>query len=815
MRLLTTTFLARLGGFFALVMLNCTPCSHASIRDCALVLTGATDIAGMDHVISEVEAAGGHATHVFPFGAFIAELPVGRTVRVSPPARIARGIISASSADRSAAMAISAWNGALRAEADVHQRPRGAPLVNDALLPVSDRVADPSSPQSSAPDYWATSYFMIGKVAVGVVLPESEDGDENWTLDRQNQVLTQVVLAMDWWCQKGGPAAKLTFCYDVNFSVPCGYEPITISSGAHYLWLKNVLQEMGYDCVYAIDGVREYVNNIRASFGADWGFAIFVADSLEDDDGRFPDDVFAFAYTGGPYMVMTYDNNDWGIEQMHYVASHEAGHIFYAADEYCNPSFFCCDFGNYGYLNTCNCNCEHENPSSVPCIMRHNDDAACQYTCWHVGWRDSDGDGILDPVDTTPEISSASYETDGQGNITYTGCARDVPYPATNAVTINDISAVEYRVNGDEWRQASAVDGSFNSDVEDFIFTVSPPPASPTLEIRATNTVGNYSPYVLLGPGDTTPPTTPRVSVAPFVASLTQIEAWWSAEDPESGISAYQYCVGTVPKGTDTLNWASAGTSTHALITGLNLTRGVKYYVSVKAKNANGLWSDAGTSNGVMVVDTLGAAGARSSPDGMLVGLESVVVSAGTNQFGNLFYVQSADRTAGIEVVPAPGVQVMYGSIINLSGYTGTVSFERRIAQPITLSVISTGGEARPLLMTNQAIGGGDFNIYTNGVDGGGGLNNIGLLVCTTGKVTYVDTGQRYFYVNDGSGVQDPFPQPGVRVSYAGITGQFSPPSVGAYVRVTGINTIAILTSKRIRTIRVRDSTDVLPLQGP
>ena len=44
-----------------------------------------------------------------------------------------------------------------------------------------------------------------------------------------------------------------------------------------------------------------------------------------------------------------------------------------------------------------------------------------------------------------------------------------------------------------------------------------------------------------------------------------------------------------------------------------------------------------------------------------------------------------------------------------------------------------------PLAVVNKAIGGGALNQYTPGVEGGQGLNNIGLLIRTWGKVTFVD----------------------------------------------------------------------------
>jgi hypothetical protein len=85
-------------------------------------------------------------------------------------------------------------------------------------------------------------------------------------------------------------------------------------------------------------------------------------------------------------------------------------------------------------------------------------------------------------------------------------------------------------------------------------------------------------------------------------ASLTTISVNWTASsDAESGIAEYWYSIGTTPGGTDTAGWASAGTATTVTRTGLSLTNGTAYYVSVKAENGAGLQSAAASSDGITV----------------------------------------------------------------------------------------------------------------------------------------------------------------------------------------------------------------------
>jgi hypothetical protein len=55
--------------------------------------------------------------------------------------------------------------------------------------------------------------------------------------------------------------------------------------------------------------------------------------------------------------------------------------------------------------------------------------------------------------------------------------------------------------------------------------------------------------------------------------------------------------------------------------------------------------------------------------------------------------------------------------------------------------------------MTNRFLGGERLNAFTDGVTGGVGANNVGLLIALCGKVTQIGDG--YLYVNDGTDLRD------------------------------------------------------------
>ena len=83
---------------------------------------------------------------------------------------------------------------------------------------------------------------------------------------------------------------------------------------------------------------------------------------------------------------------------------------------------------------------------------------------------------------------------------------------------------------------------------------------------------------------DTTPPSAPATvrdgtgADISTTSSTTQLSANWdAATDAESGISGYQYAIGTSAGGTQTVNWTSLGNVTTVTKTGLTLSVGQTY----------------------------------------------------------------------------------------------------------------------------------------------------------------------------------------------------------------------------------------------
>ncbi|MFB3850990.1 MAG: fibronectin type III domain-containing protein [Acidobacteriota bacterium] len=101
---------------------------------------------------------------------------------------------------------------------------------------------------------------------------------------------------------------------------------------------------------------------------------------------------------------------------------------------------------------------------------------------------------------------------------------------------------------------------------------------------------------------DLTPPTTPIVvDGGEFTSSSNSLTANWSSQDSESQIAKYMVAVGTSAGLSDVMNWQDYGLSTGGTISGLSLSQGVSYFISVKSVNGAGLVSAIGSSDGITV----------------------------------------------------------------------------------------------------------------------------------------------------------------------------------------------------------------------
>lgn len=440
------------------------------------------------------------------------------------------------------------------------------PLLGDALLP-----PQPPSTASVAtdptPGLYQPSAFLAGKVAVRLIFVESnghyEPSVKNWSPTQLTDVQNQVSAALSWWAAQL-PNAHLQF--DLTSQVvPSGYEPVLHGLSTESQWVGDAFTSMGiaasnyFDQAYAADEA------LRRERGADWAANIFVANSAGTPDGRFADGHFAYAYINGPFMVITSDVGPYGIRQMAPVVAHEFGHIFGALDQYAAAGVSCTQ--KSGYLSVPNTNSQANNCGThFPSIMieplsAYSGNQVDQSAFGQLGYRDSDSDGIPDPLDTAPQLQIQLSQSSPGTRPLISGSAVDQAYasPAGELASINSITRVEYRIDGGAWLALAPADGAYNTVAEQINATMPLYNGQHAVELRAFNRIGAISPVVryenisVSGVGDNpgyqitapkvTNATTVNLTIAAPAGSMIQLSenayfsgAAWAAAQPSASM---------------------------------------------------------------------------------------------------------------------------------------------------------------------------------------------------------------------------------------------------------------------------------------
>ena len=389
----------------------------------------------------------------------------------------------------------------------------GASMPDALIRPIQRQYL---SPCSTTYLKRSNSEYMLRSVSINVILPEStgaiDVNRENWSATRENSVAAEVVEAMNFMAAAyTGPALlRPSFVYHYYFGrtnavAQTSYEPISRSSDSgnepgsgEGLWTNQIYNNLGYSA-YGDRWTKgeEFNGNTRISDGTFWAVTMFIVDSLNDTDGYFADGYFAYAWLGGPHLVMTYDNDNWGITRMDMVTRHETSHSFFVLDEY--QSSGCTCSATAGYINYQNQNCESSCLTNGNCIMssatKQQAGVVCNYTRGQIGWGDSNTNGIPDPVDNTLNTTLTAYSPDPTTNtlLNYQGTATAPALTNQNHygyycdINVVRIATVQYNVDGGAWNNASPCDGQFNSGSECYNFSVLLAPGTHTIQTRTVD----------------------------------------------------------------------------------------------------------------------------------------------------------------------------------------------------------------------------------------------------------------------------------------------------------------------------------------
>ncbi len=216
-----------------------------------------------------------------------------------------------------------------------------------------------------------------------------------------------------------------------------------------------------------------------------------MVNAWQDEDHRFDaEGTFgsSFALAGGRFFVI-------GSERTASAIAHETGHMFWATDEYAGGAAY---LDRRGYYGTQNLNAYDGNPNPddrVRSIMdlhsiAYADGDLSPSAAAMVGWQDSDGDGLFDVLDV-PLTLSAQWDFDpASGELRVSGQAgvgtlpNKNPYGLGNAITINQVQTIEYRLDEGPWRTAKQP----NAYQSEFDFQLTLPPATEQIALRARDT---------------------------------------------------------------------------------------------------------------------------------------------------------------------------------------------------------------------------------------------------------------------------------------------------------------------------------------
>lgn len=362
--------------------------------------------------------------------------------------------------------------------------------------------------------WFDTSEFMMGRVAVSILFPESDGSTDpnryDWTPALRDSVIRSAVRGLAHWSDFAARRGiALSFVLEVHPGLATRYEPIDRTAAEEENWIQDALVSLlGYRSD-ALTLCYDAANAARSRLGAQWAALIFPVQDDTSSTGKFADGIISNARLGGPYLVTPVKNGGAATQgaTLDSYMEHEMAHIFWALDEHVpSTGWWACSLTT-GYLNYPNYNsmvpaAGYCGPPTVNCLMKGNyPDDVCVYTEGQIGWADWDRNGIPDLYETRPAVypDSEQYSAVAGSPITLAGRALEIALPNQNpyhygygdTISIATIDSVVYRVDNGPLQKAAPVDGAFDSGRESFKVTLAPlPPGDYQVEWEARNSNG-------------------------------------------------------------------------------------------------------------------------------------------------------------------------------------------------------------------------------------------------------------------------------------------------------------------------------------
>ncbi|HEX8142878.1 MAG TPA: hypothetical protein VF553_09800 [Pyrinomonadaceae bacterium] len=355
-----------------------------NINEQVIVLTAGAPVAGAQAAVEQVS---GGVTHQYGQRVIIAAAPPATSEALqqqAPYATMATESAAIPQAvmgglDKQEALGLEAFS--LRQSQEYKAAKAARPLAEEPWDSGAGMAPDAYHEEAGAAEAEAeaaapTSSRLTGKVAVSLIIVEGPTAALKFSTAERTKVVAEVQNGLSWLGSQSSPGA-ISWVYDIQI-VTLTVQPGPASETGEQKearWRDPAMAKLGYGPGLA--NVQTYVEKLRQTKGTDWAYCAFFT--------KYPLGHFAYASIGGPRLVMDYNNDGWGPDNIDRVFAHETGHIFNAPDEYASSGCNC--GGSWGVFGVPNTNCENCAPSGgVPCLMKANTWAMCSYTPYHLGF---------------------------------------------------------------------------------------------------------------------------------------------------------------------------------------------------------------------------------------------------------------------------------------------------------------------------------------------------------------------------------------------------------------------------------------------
>ena len=159
-----------------------------------------------------------------------------------------------------------------------------------------------------------TSDYLIGCVALGVIIVNGPTAATRFTATDQTKVVAEVQAGAAWLAGFNAWAG-VSFSFDIRV-VDITTRPTPPAADNESRLRNPAMAALGFRANW--NGVYDYINSLRGNLHTNWTYCVFFVKG-------YPLDHFAYASIGGPRIVMDFANDGWGPDNIDRVFAHETG----------------------------------------------------------------------------------------------------------------------------------------------------------------------------------------------------------------------------------------------------------------------------------------------------------------------------------------------------------------------------------------------------------------------------------------------------------------------------------------------------------